>query len=497
MAYVFSQLNQAMQPPDNANIFAPAAPAQAQQGQSQAGPIIGGQGGESAVGTGGSSGASSASNGMGAAKDVGINQTQAPVDQSQILQKQASDAPSFLGDVKSWQSGVKDQLNQEASAYNDTQNAKLPGNLSANIVNQAQYGGDAYSQVANRLNQAAPTVDPYSTKINLNNDAEQALNSPALMQQYLQRQGGAGYSSGMAKLDQMLLGGNKAFQNNKAEVLQNQSDLANQLKQQSANLSGQVQGKLSDAFNQGTSELRSSLSGQQAAIEAGAETRANAENKNRAANRVQPDYKLILQHQADDLQKAIGDNPDLAPYLPNTHIDPNQFYSAGADVSAADAINADESARYTQLNNLLGAGANPYAKAGSFGPAENFNDAAYIEALKAHTLKIPTPPPTPPPTPSPPPPPAPGPQAPAPIADSAGAGSPIQFTPDMWAPVFTGDFTNTDTGLLPGQGYIQQQVGNVIGGLKSAAAGGGLFGLTDDPNQRFSGINQAISQGRK
>lgn len=389
MAYVFSQLDQAMQP-EKVDIFGQqgnsgASPGQSQgQGAGQAGQPPTREAGSESVGAQGTGPAA------GAAPAKPLSAT--PVDQSAVLSKQSSSMPGFVGSTQANQSSIQQNLQNEADAYNQKTLGLYQGfdktDAGKTALANVETDPTAATAIATRLNQTtAPQAEAFTSHVNLNDPGVQALSSPSLLAQYMKSQGGANYTSGMAGLDQMLLGKNQDFQTARAGILDKQNVLTKQAADEAGptGLQSRDQATIDTNYGGNTEYLKQLLSGREDAIRGGIDSRVAAENAARSALQTKgfdPTYD-----EAAAFNAAKMGNIDLQNYFKGPTeegLDPNQYIKYGGQVGANDMATADDVSRFTNLQHALSGtrgSLTPLTAGGPLSPQATFDRQGYANAL--------------------------------------------------------------------------------------------------------------------
>ena len=392
MAYVFDQLNQALQP-SSTNVFGSGqSPQQAQGQQSGTGSPL--RSGGSAPAAGGSPGTATTSVGASSVKDTGVNQPQAPVDQTGALSQNYSN-PGLLSGIQSQQSAAKTQLQNEANTYlTGAQNQDVTGGVTASQLTNAGTDSGAASAISSRLSQTqAPQAAAYTSGVNLQNPNLTALQSPSGLQTLLKTQGGSNYTSGEATLDQMLLGQNSGFQAGRAQALATQQALQQQQAQHQASLQNTAQKTIQNNWDTETGNIKTALGSDQTALLNAVQPQLSAYNNTISALNQTPNQQYITDQEGQALQaaEAAGKGQNYAQYLipaqaQNLVANPNQYYAVGGPATAGQYLQQNGTlAQYNQLAQLLG---QTNMAGGTVAPNQSFNQSAYEAALVAQAQQL-------------------------------------------------------------------------------------------------------------
>ncbi len=380
MAYVFSNLNDAMQG-GNSNIFGGASVSSAGQGSDT--PIKQGEGGGSAVG--GSSGAS------GTASAPAPKPPQA-VDQTGVLSKQGFQSmPGFVGNIQNESGATQKAQDSDVAAYNTAQANKGNGAIGDYTLSRAGTDPTAYATVATRLsNQTGPQADAYKPSTDLTtqegkfNSDVSSLQDPYKLQNMLQLQGGSQYTAGMSALDRQLLGQNQGFQQTRNNLIQQNQKLQATDTSNTANLQNQAQTNLDAAYKAETDAIKANLAKQEAGIIDPLTAKAAAENAARQGLTKTPDQTFVQTQSQNALQALIAQNPSLAQYLSGgAGVDASKYFGVGGQVSASDYANAAQAAQYSKLQALLGNGGSTLLSGTGPSARETFDTQGFDQAAMA------------------------------------------------------------------------------------------------------------------
>lgn len=391
MAYVFDQINDALDEGNKTNIFAPTTPDQSQaQGSNQAQSQSGAQGdtktSDDSIGFQQNSGTP---NKASQVKDT------SPDQQANVLTAQAAKikVPTATAQYGQDLTNASQQLQNEANTYvQGYKDYDYTNGVNNDLVSKAAGNDqDSYTKVAQRLAQQGPTnYQAFTPTTKTTLDEIGNLNNASGIQQMFRAENGPQYTNQDAAFDQTLLVRNPEFQKIQQALQRQQSDLQTAAATAATNSSAQAQAIANQGYLDATSGIKGSLNEQSQNVLSGLADRAAAENQRRqgldlnsiAGTQAQQDIDTIKGNwgNADGLsQRAIAQ-------LSLSGIDPSKYISSNLVADPRSLATADDSSRFNRVMGLLNNNTDTLNVGSGAPPDYNLDNASLQKAIQDAAL---------------------------------------------------------------------------------------------------------------
>ena len=266
------------------------------------------------------------------------------------------EAPVQFGQIGQSLKQSQQQLQSEADRYMAKQTQPTTPRMSTEQIEKGvEFGGSAFKDLESRFNAPTRQAEAFKPTDVIERDAG-LLESSKGISEMQRRAAGGQYSKGEEAFGRMLLARSPKLREQQRQLAEQQRALVEQSRGMETDLQSQAQAAIDRQAAEEQDYLRSSPEAIRGRMDAQNLADAQAENFARQNLDLGSIGGDALGGVRSDLMDDYANNPFLQRYIESANIDPSQYVTRGANVTADQMIDANEAERFNRIISLLGEG---------------------------------------------------------------------------------------------------------------------------------------------